>query len=239
VGQRKNNEDAFLADAKLGLFVVADGMGGYEGGEVASRLTVEAIRRFVSWGLRDDGGAADAGSTRGEGAKSYEEDLLNAAVVAAHEAIVAQRKGPIIEMGSTVVAALLTGRHLVVAHVGDSRLYRLRDGALANLTRDHSVWEALKSSGVPGHVRLPARNQLIRALGVEGSHLADVARHDVCLGDTYLLCSDGVYDPLDEGDIKSALHLGPGEGCAHLISQALRNGGADNLTGVMVRAIKG
>lgn len=232
VGLRVNNEDAFLADRQLGLFLVADGLGGYEGGEVASKLAVETIRGFVSSDHRDD---SDTWPIRHRPSSSYEENLLDAAMVAAHQCIVARREGPVIEMGSTVVASLIAGREMVVAHVGDSRLYRLRDGELTVLTRDHTLWEELKGRGISNRLRPPFRNQLTRALGVERASDADVARHEMALGDTYLLCSDGLYEPLDVSDLRTGLRLGPGEGCEYLISRSLEKGGADNLTGVIIR----
>ena len=232
VGQRRNNEDAFFADADLGLFVVADGMGGYEGGEVASGLAVEAISHFVRSNRRDLEGTWPIREQR---SRSFEENLLDAAVVAAHERIVERRSGPLIEMGSTVVASLIVGERLTVAHVGDSRLYRLRRGELAILTRDHSCWEELRSTGWPDEARFPFRNQITRALGVDKAYRADVARHHLAEGDTYLLCTDGLYDPLDAVDLKAALPLEPAESCARLISRALEKGGADNLTAVITR----
>lgn len=235
VGRRTNNEDAFFADAELGLFVVADGMGGYEGGEVASGLAIETIANFVGSSLRS--AAANATLRWGE-SRSYEERLMDAALVAAHESILARRKGPAIEMGSTVVALLITGRELIVAHVGDSRLYRLREGELTALTRDHSAWEELKVGGRwSNEADFPYRNQITRALGVERAHRPDVARHELAVGDTYLLCTDGVYEPLEAGSLRAALELELDEGCARLISSALEMGGTDNLTGVMVRIV--
>ena len=233
MGKRENNEDALLADGQLGLFVVADGMGGYEGGEVASRLAVETIYDFVASARADD----STGPIHYEPSKSYEENLLGAAVAAAHQAIVSRRQGRVIEMGSTVVAVLVGDGHLVVAHVGDSRLYRLRDGELLAMTRDHSAREELKAMGYVD-TRYTNRHQLTRALGVEHASQADVARHEMCLGDAYLLCSDGMYEPLEETDLKMALRLSPGEGCEYLISRALEYGGVDNLTGLILHVAK-
>jgi len=234
VGKRENNEDALLVDGQLGLFVVADGMGGYEGGEVASRLAVETIYDFVASARGDD---LATGPIHYEPSKLHEENLLGAAVAAAHQSIVSRRQGSVIEMGSTVVAVLVADGHLVVAHVGDSRLYRLRDGELLAMTRDHSAREELKAMGYVD-TRYTNRHQLTRALGVEHASQADVARHEMCLGDAYLLCSDGMYEPLEETDLKMALRLSPGEGCEYLISRALEYGGVDNLTGLILHVAK-
>jgi serine/threonine protein phosphatase PrpC len=232
VGQRRNNEDAFFADPALGLFVVADGMGGYEGGEVASSLAVEAISGFIGSNRRDVEGTWPVREQR---KRSFEENLLDAAMVAAHERIVERRAGPLIEMGSTAVASLIVGARMIVAHVGDSRLYRLRRGELSVLTRDHSCWEELRASGWSDEATFPFRNQITRALGVERAFRADVARHPLAEGDTYLLCTDGLYDPLDASDLKTALRLEPQEACASLIARALENGGTDNLTAIVTR----
>ena len=232
IGRRNNNEDAFAIDGELGLFVVADGMGGYEGGEIASAIAVETIMDFVASDRRDPEGTWPS---RERATRSYEENLLDAAIATSHEQIVQRRSGPLGQMGSTVVAVLVKSDRLIVAHVGDSRLYRLRAGRLSVLTRDHSCWEELRRSGRRAQGRFPIRNQITRALGVPGAGHPDVASHPLIDGDAYLLCSDGLYEPLDALDLKSALALDPTEGCARLIARALERGGTDNLTGVIAR----
>jgi serine/threonine protein phosphatase PrpC len=234
VGRRTNNEDALCRADELGLFVVADGMGGYEGGEIASSLTVEAMRDFVAANRRDPEGTWPV---RANHARTFEENLLDAAIVFAHRKIVSQRTERLGRMGSTVVAALVSGRRLVVAHVGDSRLYRLRDGALSALTRDHSYFAELEAQGWAGDRKsFPYKNQITRALGIDGASAADVATWDVKERDVFLLCTDGLYDPIDEPALAAALALTPDEACSRLTELALQAGGTDNITGLVLRA---
>ena len=126
-GRRNNNEDAICAAPELGLFVVADGMGGYEGGEVASALTIEAIHELVR---RTAGDADVTWPYRIDPALTVGENELMVATRLAGDRIAARRTGQLCEMGSTVAAVLFTRQHAVIAHVGDSRVYRLRGGAL-------------------------------------------------------------------------------------------------------------
>ena len=141
LGRRQNNEDAFCVQPEAGLFAVADGMGGYEGGEVASRLTVEALGRVCGKLTKDAEAtwpyAADPNLTLGE-------NLLTVAVRHANDQVLEQRHGLLHNMGSTVAALLVDPKsplpEAVIGHIGDSRVYRLRDGVLEALTRDHSLY---------------------------------------------------------------------------------------------------
>lgn len=233
VGRRTNNEDALCDAPSLGLFVVADGLGGYEGGEVASSLTVSLMRGFIEDNRRDPQGTWPIRELK---QRSYEENLLAAATVVAHRAIVEKRGGALSQMGSTVVAALVCGNRLVVAHVGDSRCYRLRDGAVTALTRDHSLWAEMEAAGTAGDRKhFPWKNQITRALGLDGHSQADVATFPVETGDVYLLCSDGLYDPLDDARLKAGLSLAPEAACRDLVQAAYDAGSHDNITGVVVR----
>lgn len=232
VGRRANNEDALFTGPELGLYVVADGMGGYEGGEVASRLTVEVMADFLARNRRDPEGTWPIKPRR---ERSWGENVLDAAVVAAHRAIVERRKGPLDRMGSTVVSALLVGAKLVVAHVGDSRCYRLRAGQLEAMTEDHSVWAELKKAGQVGERSdFPFRNQITRALGVADGFGVSVTSHEVLPGDRWLLCSDGLYDPLVDRALADALALPVTEARARLAQLAFEAGGTDNITCVVL-----
>ncbi len=233
VGRRTNNEDALCHAEDLGLFVVADGMGGYEGGEIASSLAVTSMRDFIAANRRDPEGTWP---TRADRSRTFEENLLDAAVVCAHREIVRHRTERLARMGSTVVAAMIAGPRLVVAHVGDSRLYRLRDGELRALTRDHSYFAELEAQGWAGDRKsFPYKNQITRALGIDGASTADLATWDLKARDVFLLCTDGLYDPIDEPALGAALALTPDEACARLTELALQAGGTDNITGVVVR----
>lgn len=236
VGRRTNNEDALLNDPTLALFIVADGMGGYEGGEVASALAVEAMRCFVADNLRDPEGTWPI---RAHASRSYDENLLGAAAVAAHQAIVRHRTERLSRMGSTMVAALVRENHLVFANVGDSRLYRVRQGTVTQLSKDHSYWAELNAAGFGGdRAAFAYKNQITRALGIDNACAADVSLVSVESGDTYLLCSDGLYDPLDDATMASALSLEPVAACERLVDAAFERGSTDNITAVVFRVTR-
>ena len=233
VGRRSNNEDALLDAQELGLFAVADGLGGYEGGEVASKLTVAVLEDFVASNERDPQGTWPIRELK---TRTFEENLLAAAGAAAHREIAARRTGNLSQMGSTIVAALLRGTKLTVMHCGDSRIYRLRDGEVKALTRDHSVWAEMEAAGLAGDRGSFAwKNQITRALGLEGHSAADVATFEVKRGDVYLLCSDGLYDPLANPRLQQGLELAPEAACRDLVAAAFAAGRHDNITGVVLR----
>lgn len=235
VGRRSHNEDAWMARADLGLFVVADGLGGYEGGEVASRCVVDTFSGFRER-LAEDPEATWPHDLRPE--LSREEDLLLNCTVLAQRAVLARRVGHLREMGSTVVALAFGERGAAVAHVGDSRLYRLREGRLEALTRDHSVLEELRAAGgeVPSRRESPYGHLITRALGTENAE-PTVRALEVRVGDVYLLCSDGLYEPL--GPERMAARLGqPGRAldvAERLVHEAYVAGGTDNITAIVVR----
>ncbi len=233
VGRRSNNEDAFLEARALGLFAVADGLGGYEGGEIASKLTVSVLESFVTAHQRDPQGTWPIRELK---TRTFEENLLAAACAAAHREIAARRIGALSQMGSTVVAGLLRGSKLTVMHCGDSRIYRLREGVVVALTRDHSVWAEMEAAGLAGdRAGFAWKNQITRALGLEGHCNPDVATFEVRPGDVYLLCSDGLYDPLEAPRLREGLDLDPESACRDLVSAAFEAGSHDNITGVVVR----
>jgi len=237
VGRRQNNEDALLCEPRLGLFAVADGMGGYEGGEVASRLTVTALRDFFARELDDGDCTWPFGLDL---SRSLDENRLQVAIRLAHRTVQTERVGALGMMGSTVVALSLRDGCATIGHVGDSRLYRLRQGRLEQLTSDHSLYAELAAAGASD---LPAKrdfhlaNVITRALGMPDEVRADLRRETLCDGDTFLLCSDGVNEKLDD-DALAALLGGADVGaiCAGTISAAYDHGGRDNITAVVVRA---
>jgi serine/threonine protein phosphatase PrpC len=231
LGRRKNNEDSSLLEPGLGLVVVADGMGGYEGGEVASSLAVEAVARFLARERRDPSGTWPCAADR---TRRYDENLLVASLERAHLDIVARRQGALADMGSTVVALLLRADVVTVAHVGDSRAYRLREGRLEALTRDHSVQAEMAAAGVA----FPFRNYVTRALGVD-AHRADVSSHALAPGDVLLLCTDGLSEALDEPAIAALLQAQEArEAALKLVRTAVDAGAQDNVTVAVVRALQ-
>jgi PPM family protein phosphatase len=233
VGRRKQNEDSHGVDLRHGLFLVADGMGGYEGGEVASSLAAGTMLDFVARDARDPEGTWPI---RAQPGRSYDESLLAAAVRAAHLEIAARREAAddrlLSEMGSTVAAVLCRGAEAVVAHVGDSRIYRLRGKELRQLTRDHSLQAEMAAAGLSW----PHRNVITRALGIPSNHTPDVARLELAPGDVFLLCSDGLYEVTPDATLAALLEESEPEVAARaLVEEALRRGASDNVTVVVVR----
>lgn len=221
---RSRNEDSVAVDAGVGLLVVADGMGGHNAGDLASRMAIEGVV------------AAMQGST-GE-----DDQRLVAAVRQANDAIYAaagedyERSG----MGTTVVAVWLRPTRLVVAHVGDSRLYRLRDGVIEALTRDHSQVQDLVDRGIltPAQARASTRrNFLSRALGTDPDVAIDAAAHTPAAGDVYLLCSDGLTNMVEDEEIVALVRDAASLGAAAeaLVAQANERGGRDNITVALAR----
>jgi PPM family protein phosphatase len=236
VGRRSQNEDAWVSRPDLGLFVVADGMGGYEGGEVASHCVVDTFTGFCERVARDPEATWPHLPSPGH---SREEDLLANCAWLAQRAVLSRRVGPLREMGSTVVALVLGPRGAAVAHVGDSRLYRLRAGQLEQLTRDHSVLEEMREAGMepPPRGQSPYGHFITRALGT-GRAEPSVQRLHVQPGDVYLLCSDGLYEPLgDEGLLARMEALGAARATETLVEAAYTAGGRDNITAVLVRVL--
>lgn len=237
-GRRNNNEDAVCARPELGLFVVADGLGGYEGGEIASSIAVETIYDLVRRT------AADCDVTwpyKIDRARSIDENEMIVATKLANDRIVARRRGPHDQMGSTVALARFAGDHAVIAHVGDSRVYRLRDGAIQQLTADHSLVNQMIAAGMQPDAGFPFRHVITRALGLGTTADPDVQRTRVITGDVYLLCSDGLYEPFDVETI--AMHLDPitrggcvETTCKTIVDAAYEAGSRDNISAVIVRA---
>jgi serine/threonine protein phosphatase PrpC len=233
VGRRSNNEDNFCAEPKLGLFAVADGMGGYEGGEVASRLTVESLVNFFRREIDDGECTWPYGLDR---SLSLGENRLQVAVRLAHGEVAAKKTGVLAQMGSTVAALTISGGDAVIGHVGDSRVYRLRNGSLEQLTRDHSLYAEMVAAGaiVPSKEECGFGNVITRALGMESGARADLRREALSRGDVFLLCTDGLTEKLPEARIAELLQRPAREACARLVEEAYQSGGRDNITVVVV-----
>lgn len=219
-----HNEDCWQVHDRRAVFALADGMGGHSAGEVAAGIAVRTVTDMTA--ALCDAGFAPA-------------DAMARAVASAHGGIrdFARARPECLGMGTTVVAAAVSGRHLVVAHVGDSRAYLFRAGRLRRLTSDHSIGQQMLDTGrlTEDQVRrLPARGILTRALGIEAeAPVAGIVEHDWAPGDRLLLCSDGLTDPLDDAAIAQVLERGADDlaGIAlELIVAALLRGGTDNVT---------
>jgi protein phosphatase len=235
---RTNNEDSFGYDAGLGIFVLCDGMGGQAAGEVASELSVTTVLSY----LRQ---TAETGNLRKiDQTGEFSEDAhvlwraLQAANQTIREAITADpgRTG----MGTTIVAALVRGNNVAIAHAGDSRIYLIRNNTVEQLTKDHSlVMEQVRRGllTLEEAAQSPIQNIITRALGAADTVEPDLADHELVAGDTLLLCSDGLTRHLSDQQI---LAIADGassleEACDTLISSANAAGGSDNISCLMVR----
>lgn len=216
LGQRReNNEDALLVDAENGLFVVADGVGGHAAGEVASKLVTEKLTRALA---AHTGNLAEAIKT------------VHGTIRAATQANSAWQG-----MATTVVALSLDGDRGIIANVGDSRAYRLRDEALEQISLDHNLASEQRRAGAvelyPG-----AEHILTMVLGGEGEPQPHVEAVEMRPGDRYLLCTDGLTGMVDEATIAAIVAAvpTPEEGCRQLVALANAGGGRDNITVLLV-----
>ena len=227
--KRERNEDTFLVDDERRLFVVADGMGGHVGGEIASQMAVETIGSVLDRVERHE-------------ITLLGQDLLRFAFRAANRQVFehALEAFPGHEIGTTAVALLFGRTHVAIAHVGDSRAYRIRDGKIERLTHDHSV--------VGEHVRAgllteeearkhPRRNWILRSVGYQKDVEVDACVTPVRPGDRFLLCSDGLSGLVEDGEMPAI--AGPASGvedaAARLVALANDRGGDDNITVLVVQ----
>ena len=229
IGRRQSNQDAFLIDEQLGLVVVADGMGGYEGGEIASKLAARAVHELVQRTARHDNVTWPCAV---DFSRSSDENELAMAAYLANQHVTAQRSGRLAQMGTTLAIARVRGDRATFAHIGDSRIYRVRHGRAAQMTRDHSLYEELVRAGekVPPRKEFAFGNVVTRAIG---THLAtaEVSEVKVLPGDLLVVCTDGLWDPVpDELLAQICTSLPPQQACEELIALALERGGTDNIT---------
>ena len=239
---RDHNEDAVAIRPELGLAVVADGMGGYNSGEVASAIAVDTVVEEVTRSVPE----LVPGQTDPNTGLHYETIVLRDAISRANTKIFrsARENKAHSGMGTTVATALFWDNRVSLAHVGDSRIYRLRDGALTPLTKDHSVvQEVLGDSTLSEEEAKKAfhSNLVTRALGVEKRTTMDLVERTARPEDVFLLCSDGLTNMVDDFAITKLLSKKPKDlesAAKRLVQQANRNGGADNISVVLVRVVK-
>ncbi len=237
---RKTNEDAFLSDEQVRLFAVADGMGGHEAGEVASRLAIEALGGFI----RRSSANTDFSWPYGlDGQLSFDGNRLRTAIHVANRRIfrAAENNDDYSGMGTTIVSVLLNGSRVAIGHVGDSRMYLMRGSAIEQLTHDDS-WAAtilahdprLNAHDLAHH---PMRNVLTNVLGAREQVDVHLSERDLAPGDVMLLCSDGLHGVLDADMLREILvsQPDPGEAAQSLVDAALNNGSHDNVTALVVR----
>ena len=224
---RDHNEDAF-SSTHVGesiLFVVADGMGGQDAGEVASRLAVDAVNREAQ-----------------NSAKSCDDPkmLLERAVQRANHAVASEGAAKGSDLGTTLTAALVTQDRAYIANVGDSRVYWMENGSIRQITEDHSLVAKLVAAGkltkeaARNH---PRSNLLYRSIGSDGPVKVDGFQVELRKGGSLLLCTDGLWNEVPDDDIRNVCSAERDikAACARLVELANRNGGKDNITAVMVR----
>jgi PPM family protein phosphatase len=236
---RKTNEDNFISDPAIRLFVVADGMGGHSAGEVASSLAVETIAGFIR---RTEEDAEFSWPYGIEPGLSFSGNRLRTAVHLANRRVfrAAERYDEYTGMGTTVVGALISGTRLAVASAGDSRLYVFTGGRLTQLTRD-DTWAAtvLAAQGTPNPAAPPQsmRHVLTNVLGAREQADVRMSEHDLSRGDMILLCSDGLHSVLDDEALHQALSTGgtPSDIVPRLLEAALARRARDNITAVLAR----
>ena len=245
---RPHNEDSTATDPHWGLMLVADGMGGYRAGELASALAIAVMLRKVYLGLdrmQADGDHGGADSVEGMGSMEGCMALLRKAAEAANQTIyqISCNHEECRGMGTTIVAALFRNGKVGIAHVGDSRVYRLRGQQLEQVTKDHSLYQEVIDKGLCSPqeaLEFTNKSLVTRALGVRKEVEVDVQQMDCLPGDIYLLCSDGLNDMLKDRDIHLALRRHDADlaqAGRELVALANRRGGKDNISVVLVKII--
>ncbi len=237
--ERAHNEDAILVDPERKLVVLADGMGGYQAGEVASQLAVDVVREeSADLSISD----SELGRIDPDTGMSVAMRQLRSAIEKANNRIcsVARGKEELNGMGTTIVAARFYDGRVGIAHVGDSRCYRFRDHSLEQLTRDHSYVQDQLEKGLISEEdakNSPQKNLITRALGIDAIAEADVQEFRTRPGDIYLLCSDGLSDLVNPEALLTHLSTErpPGDYAKRLIDAANANGGRDNISVIIVR----
>jgi PPM family protein phosphatase len=224
---RDHNEDNY-ASLSLGektLFVVADGMGGHDAGEVASRIAVEAVCEEIIRGSKTD---------------SDPQNLIERAVKQANNEVRREGTGKKSDMGTTLCAALIVDTTVYIANVGDCRVYWIENGSITQITEDHSLVAKLVDAGkltkeeARGH---PRSNLLYRSIGNDETVKVDTFQMALKKGGSLLLCSDGLWGEVDDEEIHKVFAAGSDAetACSRLVQTALKNGGKDNITAVVVK----
>lgn len=238
---RQFNEDCYLVDEDLGLYVIADGMGGSAGGEIASRMACDEIHRHVGEGYEV---VKQFAAGHEEVVAKDVSEMLSTAVQSACAAIFtrARNERELTGMGTTAVVLLIASEQLFVAHVGDSRLYLLRQGEFHQLTRDHSLVEELKKLGKISsktQVKAKYRNAITRAVGIYESVQVDTLEVSPIPGDRFLLTTDGMHGTASTEDFLRLLQNIPsGEAADNLVRHANSRGGKDNITAILLDVLE-
>jgi protein phosphatase len=237
---RNHNEDAVFVNGNAGLAVLADGMGGYNAGEVASGIAVDVVTSGL---LPELESGRELSKVDVQSGLTHAALLLQQQIAAANKGIyeAAQTRPECAGMGTTIVAAVFHGNRVSIGHIGDSRCYRLRGEKFEQLTHDHSLLQEQIDSGqlTPEQAKYSLNKNLVtRALGIEAIVPADIAEYRIEANDIYLLCSDGLTDMVDPEVIHSIVdekRTSLPEAAAELIDLANQNGGRDNISVILAR----
>ena len=240
--EREHNEDAVASDAEMGLVLLADGMGGYQAGEVASEMALLTIITALKTSMS----TMEPGQLDRATGMQMEHLLLAEAVAQANAAIyhTSQTHSECAGMGTTLVAGLFTNNRLLVGHIGDARMYRLRDDVFSRITEDHSVLQEQINAGLITVEQARSsnnKNLVTRALGVDPSVELELHEYDVQPADIYLLCSDGLSDLVEDADIHLALSTLSANlqlAANQLVQMANDPGGVDNISVILARVLK-
>ena len=240
--KRPHNEDSTVSDQEHGLVILADGMGGYKAGEVASAIAVMTILEDVQTGLKKGHSSDDKSDEN----LSIESNLVKNAINHANSNIynIAKTDPECQGMGTTIVTGLIFGNRISVGNVGDSRLYRLRKGKFQQITKDHSLIQELVDRGLytseEAQAKMP-KNLVTRALGLDGVVEVDIIEDQVETGDIFLLCSDGLNDMVNDEEIHLTLSKYSAnlvQAAESLVQLANKNGGKDNISVILVRIVE-
>lgn len=235
---RAHNEDSIAADPEIGLATLADGMGGYNAGEVASGIAVAMVPAEFRK-LHDSQALRDLAEREVQEVVAAQAHKVNAAIYTA-----AQNQANYSGMGTTLVIAYWHGDRVTIGHLGDSRCYRMRGESISALTRDHSWIQEQIDAGLMTQEQARAskkKNLVTRACGIDLNVSAEVHTHDVQPGDIFVLCSDGLYDMVSDDNIHltvSSLKSNLPLAAQQLVQQANDNGGRDNISVILVHVLK-
>jgi protein phosphatase len=232
---RTNNEDSVVFDEATHIAVLADGMGGYNAGEIASGMATAFIQSELSRWLSEAGELATSNEVRL--AMEICANNANRSILGA-----AKTNPSYAGMGTTLVMGIFRPESVVVGHIGDSRCYRMRDGIFEQITKDHSLLQEQIDAGLvtlEDAAHSPIKNLVTRALGVEEVALLEVNEHSVQKGDIFLMCSDGLSDMVEDAAIAKIIAEGsvPEQIAQELVNAANKNGGRDNISVLLVQAV--
>lgn len=236
---RDHNEDCIESRPEIGLFVLADGMGGYNAGEVASGMATS----LISDGMQESWNPGEIARMGRDESKALSEKLMREHIGRANNAIftTSQNNPECAGMGTTLVVCLFFDNFLTVGHIGDSRLYRLRGDVMEQVTRDHSLLQEQLDSGLitPEEAKLSQNKNLVtRALGIDPAVDAEIHVYEAMPDDVYVLCSDGLSDMVEDEEIRLTLitlRTNPNLTVQQLVQAANDNGGRDNISAMLIR----